>query len=141
MTKTKSVQKISSSQRASKKDNRKEIFQKLRAILSTYSPPLTAVSDFDSRYELVSKKEAEWAGRKFKEMYFGAAITQSNYVGLYLMHVYAHPENCNKISPELSKCLKGKSCFHIKTGDKQLMQQIKQTVKDGFNFYKKVKFI
>ena len=142
MAKTvKNVVKRSTGQKKEKPDARMEIFQKLRKILSKYSPPLVVISDFDSRYELVSKKEVEFNGRKYDQMYFGATIIQSNYVGLYLMHVYAQPGNVDKISPELRKCLKGKSCFHIQSADDKLMKQVETTVRDGIECYKKLKFM
>jgi len=122
-------------------DQRLEIFKQLKQILSKYSPPLTAVSDFEGRYELVSKKPTEFMGRKRPEMYFGAAIIQSNYVGLYLMHVYMSADYLKKISPDLMKTLKGKSCFHIKTLDDNLIKQIKTAVKDGMECYRKLNFI
>lgn len=122
-------------------DERLEIFKKMRKILSGYSPPLTAVSDFEGRYELVSKKPSEFMGRKKPEVYFGAVIIQGNYVGLYLMHVYVKPERLNNIAPELKKLLKGKSCFHIKTLDNNLIKQVEAAVKDGIECYKKLGFI
>lgn len=139
--KKKAVQKARTPKKSQPVDLRRAIFQKLRAILSEYSPPLAAISDVGARYELVSDKEVEWAGRQFKQFYFGAAIIQSNYAGLHLMHVYVHPDNRNKIPAALLKCLKGKACFHIKTTDNKLMKQIERTVSDGFKFYEKVKFV
>lgn len=122
-------------------DNRLEIFRQLKKILSEYAPPLTAVSDFEGRYELVSKKPVEFMGRKKPEIYFGGAIIQGNYVGLYLMHVYVSPEHLKQIAPDLLKTLKGKSCFHMKTIDNNLIKQIEAAVKDGIGCYRKLGFI
>lgn len=80
-------------------------------------------------------------GRKRPEMYFGAAFIQSNYVGLYLMHVYMSKNGLEKLGPELRKTLEGKSCFHIKTLDKNLIKQIEVAVKDDIDCYKKPGFI
>jgi hypothetical protein len=63
---------------------------------------------------LVSKKEVEIAGRKREEMWFAGIIIQKGYVGFYYMPVYAEPDLKKVFSPELLKCLKGKSCFRIK---------------------------
>jgi len=38
---------------------------------------------------------------------------------------------------ELLSTLKGKSCFHIKDLNPVLLTQIRQTLKDGFDLYKK----
>jgi hypothetical protein len=122
---------------AKKPDNRLEIFKEIKKMLSKYEPPLVATSNFESRYELVSKKEVVIAGRKKPEMYFGAAIIQSTYVGFYLMYPYCAPENLKKIPAELRKTLKGKSCFHITSLDATLKKQITDTLKLAFDFYKK----
>jgi hypothetical protein len=118
-------------------DDRLAIFKEIKKMLKKYEPPMTAVSDFESRYELVSKKDVVAFGRKRKEIYFGAAIIQSNYVGFYLMSVYANPELTKKIPAELMATLKGKSCFHIKKLDTTLKQQIAQSLAMFFEFYKK----
>ena len=120
-----------------KADNRLAMFKEIKKMLSKYKPPLVANSDFESRYELVSKKEVVIAGRKRSEVYFGAAIIQSNYVGFYLMSVYCEPSLYKKIAPELMKTLKGKTCFHIKTLDASMKKQIADAIKMSFDFYKK----
>jgi hypothetical protein len=61
--KKKAVQKARTPKKSQPVDLRRAIFQKLRAILSAYSPPLAAILDVGARYELVSEKEVEWAGR------------------------------------------------------------------------------
>jgi hypothetical protein len=57
------------------------------------------------------------------------------------MHVYISSDYLKKISPDLMKTLKGKSCFHIKALDENLIKQIKTAVKDGMECYKKLNFI
>ena len=74
-------------------------------------------------------------------MYFGAAIIQGNYVGLYLMHVYLSADYLKKIANELGRTLKGKSCFHIKKLDDNLIKQIETAVSEGIDCYKKLGFI
>jgi hypothetical protein len=122
---------------AKKVDNRLEMFKDIKKMLSKYEPPLVATSDFESRYELTATKEVVFAGRKRPGVYFGAAIIQSNYVGFYLMSVYADPKLTKQMPAELMKTLKGKSCFHIKTLDATLKKQIAEALKISFDFYKK----
>lgn len=118
-----------------------QVFGQLRQILSACCPPLTASMDVDGRYELVSKKPVEFMGKKRPELYFGSAIIQSNYVGLYLMHVYISVGHLKKIGPGLLRTLKGKSCFHIKSLDNTLIKEIEAAVQDGMNCYRKMGFI
>ena len=118
-----------------------KIFKQLKTVLSTAVPPLTVTADQPGKYELTSMKEVTFMGRYFPQMYFGAAVIQGSFVGLYLMHVYAQPAEVAKLSPALQKCLKGKSCFHIKTDDPALMKDIGKAIQLGLACYKKIKFI
>lgn len=74
-------------------------------------------------------------------MFFASLVVQSNYVGFYFMPVYTHPEMKKLIKPELMKLLKGKSCFHLKKTNNELLQQIKDTLKSGFEMYKKNEWV
>ncbi|MBI5267056.1 MAG: DUF1801 domain-containing protein [candidate division Zixibacteria bacterium] len=118
-------------------DARQAIFDDLKKLLKKYAPPMTAVSDFGGRYELVSKKAVVIAGRQRPEVYFAAAIIQGAYVGFYLMSIYADPALTKKMPADLMKTLKGKSCFHIKTLDAPLRKQIAEALKLSFEYYKK----
>ena len=66
------------------------------------------------RAVLISKKPVEILGRKKDELWFAAALVQKGYVSFYYMPVHGDPEVKGLIGPGLLKCLKGKSCFHIK---------------------------
>jgi hypothetical protein len=117
-------------------DERKEMFDKIKAQLKKYEPPFNARSDFESRFELWSEKDIEIAGRKRKEVYFAGLIIQSNYVGFYFMPIYTDTSLTEVFGTELLATLKGKSCFHIKKLDKKLLSQIKKALQIGFKLYK-----
>jgi hypothetical protein len=91
----------------------------------------------DGQVSLISKKEMEIKGRKISEAWLAGALIQKGYVGFYFMPVYVAPEIKNELHPELLKCLKGKSCFHIKKLDDELANQIKEALQKGYQFYKK----
>ena len=118
-----------------------KIFKKLKKILKKYENPLKPKLDLDSKYDLWSFKDIEVAGRKKKEVYFAGLIIQSNYVGFYYMPIYTDPKLEDKFDPELIKLLKGKSCFHIRSLDANLEQQIEKALKLGFQLYKKKEWI
>jgi hypothetical protein len=115
----------------------RRIFARLKNILARYSPPLTETVDLDSRYELYSVKDVELQGRKFKELFFGCVIIQGSYVGFYFMPVYTHTAMLDEVPEELRKCLKGKSCFHIKKYDEGLFELIAGMTARGFDWYRK----
>jgi hypothetical protein len=51
------------------------------------------------------------------ELWFAGALIQKGYVGYYFNPEYASGNGGKAVTPELMKCLKGKSCFHIKKAD------------------------
>lgn len=118
-----------------------EIFEKLKEILAKHAPPFTPVEHSQRGYELVSKKEVVFLGRKRPGMYFGSVQIQSSYVGLYLMPFYVRPERLDAISPELRELLKGKSCFHVRSLDSILIKQIEAAVQNGVDCYRQLGII
>lgn len=51
------------------------------------------------------------------------------------MPVYAAPERKELFAPELLALLKGKSCFHIKRLDDDLVRQIRDALGEGRRLY------
>jgi hypothetical protein len=113
------------------------IFKRLKILLKKYENPLKSKFDLDSKYDLWSFKDLEIAGRKKREMYFAGLIIQSNYVGFYFMPIYSDTKIKDLLKPELLSTLKGKSCFHIKSLNQKLENQIEKALKIGFDLYKK----
>ena len=114
-----------------------EIFQRLKGILEEYEDPLKPKFDLDSKYDLWSFKDLEIAGRKRKEVNFASLIIHSKHVGFYFMPIYSDTDLKDVFDPELLATLKGKSCFHIKTLNDQLEEQIRNALNIGFELYKK----
>jgi hypothetical protein len=115
----------------------KATFTAVRTLLERYQPPLTATVNRANRYELWSRREVEIAGRMHKEVFFASVIVQKDYVGFYFMPVYANTKLKSVFKPELLSRLKGKSCFHLKTLDRELTSQIRSALATGFAMYKK----
>jgi hypothetical protein len=111
------------------------LFNQLHSELAVYQPPLQPKYDTDSAYDLWSIKEAFFAGRKRKEVYFAGLTIRKDFVGFYYMPVYAEPEIKALFKPELLKLLKGKACFHIKRLDDDLLIQIREALEKGYKLY------
>ena len=112
------------------------IFSTIKGLMRVYSPPLMTKKDEETYYDLWSVRDVVIEGRKRKEVYFAGLVRYASYVGFYYMPVYAEPEMKAVFAPELLALLKGKSCFHIKKLDEELMRQIEQALADGFEMYK-----
>lgn len=113
------------------------IFENIKALMKPYAKGAIVEQGGDGgMYGLISKKAVEVEGRKKDEVHFAGLLVQKGYVGFYFMPVYADAEIKKVFKPELLKCLKGKSCFHIKKDDAQIMGQVKEALKVGYDLYK-----
>ncbi len=56
---------------------------------------------------------------------------------LKIFPTYTHKGKLSEMPEQLKKCLKGKSCFHIKKLDDELEVAIKNLVSEAIEIYKK----
>ena len=116
-----------------------EIFDRLEASVRRYAPPLAARTGGVTGKrdcQLWSEKAVEVAGRKRDEVFFAGLIVQKGYVGFYFMPVYTHSEQTAVFAPELLALLKGKSCFHVKRLDDDLVGHVDAALATGFDLYR-----
>lgn len=114
------------------------VFNQLKKLIAPYGKGTMVVrGDKPGQYHLWSDKEVELKGRKTPDVYFAGLMVQKGYVGFYFTPVYADPGLKSELHPQLLKCLKGKSCFHIKKNDPELMEQVKQALEIGYEDFKR----
>jgi hypothetical protein len=111
------------------------IFEILKPLLQAYQPPLVPKADNERYFDLWSPKPIMIEGRKKKEVFFAGLIIQKDYVGFYYMPIYAETDLKTVFKPELLRLLKGKSCFHVKKLDEELLRQIEAALRVGFESY------
>jgi hypothetical protein len=113
------------------------IFEAIKKMMMPYEKKkLKMIGGYGGMLCLISQKTVEIQGRKKEEVWFAGILVQKGYVGFYYMPVYAAPDMKKVFKPELLKCLKGKSCFHIKKQDPVIMDQIKESLKIGYDMFK-----
>ncbi|MCC6711563.1 MAG: DUF1801 domain-containing protein [Candidatus Pacebacteria bacterium] len=115
-----------------------QIFIEVKNLIADYDKVLVAekVEATKPQYHLWSYKSIEAFGRKRDKIYFAGVIQQKSFVGFYFMPVYAEPAKLKKFfSPKLLTLLKGKSCFHLKRLDADLLADIKHALEVGFKEY------
>jgi hypothetical protein len=122
-------------------DKRKEIFAEIKKILLPYGKKMNLSVDNQNKIELLGKKKATIYNKEIDGMYFAWAMIQKNFVGFYCFFQYSHPGFLKGCPENPRKCLKGKSCFHIKKNDPELMKSIKIYVDKGYKFYRKLGII
>jgi hypothetical protein len=111
------------------------IFEKIKALLKVYAKDnLKEQEGTAGMYNLISTRPVELLG-KTRELFFASVMVQKGFVGFYFFPIYTDPAISSELPIELLKCLKGKSCFHIKKNDDQLMGQIEQALETGYKLY------
>jgi len=119
------------------------VYTNVETLLREWMPPFKA-GDFTVKgkesLQLVTPKPiaipGAYGGKPLPHQ-FAAVILQKGYVGLYLMGVYSNPALKKKISPALLKTLKGKSCFHLKTADESMKEDIRMALGASAAIYRK----
>jgi hypothetical protein len=114
------------------------VFNELVKLMEPFAKgSLEKVGGKDGQVGLISKKPVEMNGHKVTEVYLAGSLVQKGYVGFYFMPIYTAPELKSELHPELLKCLKGKSCFHIKKMNEEVAEQVKEALQKGYELYKK----
>lgn len=113
----------------------------LQQLLKNHCPPLRVRKDNENVYEVAGTKKAMQGKQKVDGYYFGSVVPKPKDIRLYYFPIYTHVDEFEWISPELRKCLKGKSCFHIKKLDDSLLNDISAMITKGVELYKKDELI
>lgn len=93
-------------------------------------------------YHLYGTEEVSLFGKKPQNTYFAGVIKQKNYVSFYFSPVYSHPDDFKpKISSDLNRFLKGKSCFNLTKTTPELIAEIDNLLDLGIKKYKEIKWI
>lgn len=125
-------------------------FRELKELLKKHSKGLKGTEEvFKSKaktkkmsYHLYGTKEVSIIPkRKPQPTYVAGIIKQKSFIGFYFMPIYSHPHNFEIKNPELKKALKGKSCFHIKKLDKNIIFELNEMLAKGIEFYRKENWI
>jgi len=111
-----------------KQNDFESTFAKLKEILGAYESKLIVVADTKNYYAL----ETHYVMKNKRRMYFAGIKIGKAYVSYHLMPVYAFPELCSTISPELKKRMQGKACFNFSTPDEKLFKELAKLTKVGF---------
>ncbi|MDE3253303.1 MAG: DUF1801 domain-containing protein [Bacteroidota bacterium] len=114
-----------------------DLFETIKKMMEPYSGKRKLVlhADTGGQANLVSHQPVEIKGKKRNELWVVSALVQKGYVGFYYSPVALHGNLSQYFSEEFIKCLKGKSCFHIRKKDPKIMQDIKKAIQLGYEGY------
>ncbi len=112
-----------------------EIKSTLIQLLKNHCPPLRIRKEEDTSFEVCGTKERMQGKQMVDGFYFASIVPKPKDVRLYFFPIYTHVEQFTNIPGNLRKCLKGKSCFHIKKLDSELTKAIKEMISTGVAIY------
>ncbi|WP_299683085.1 hypothetical protein [uncultured Dokdonia sp.] len=113
----------------------KEMDQILRSMIKEHIGPLQIRKDEATVLEAAGTIPTLQGKQKVNGFYFASVMPKPKDVRLYFFPIYTDPEVFKDIAPELRKCLKGKSCFHIKKIDDNLTTHITNMIALGIKTY------
>ena len=118
------------------KTDLKEIENTLKELLRKQTPPLQVRIEKEGQFEVAGTKPAMQGKQKVDGFYLASVIPKPKDVRLYYFPIYTHVDQFH-ISDELRKCLKGKSCFHIKKVSPAMEKEIEEMINKGASLYEK----
>jgi hypothetical protein len=113
------------------------VFQSLRALLVPYAGALVTVHDDDTQFYL----DTHHVQKNKKPLFFAAAQVKKASVSYHLMPVYVQPDLLDDVSPALTACMQGKSCFTFKVPDPDLLQELERLTARAYQSYQAQGFI
>ncbi len=108
----------------------------LRAMIKKHHAHLNIRKDDSSGFEAAGTIPTMQGKQKVNGFYFASTIPKPNDCRLYFFPIYTDTAQFQNIDPLLRKCLKGKSCFHIKKMDDSLKASIQNMIDKGIAIYK-----
>lgn len=114
------------------------IRERLVGLLKKHENVFKLVSDKPEKFEVHGTIPTMQGKQKVDGFYFGSVIPKPKDIRLYFFPMYTHRNNLHDdMSPELSKFLKGKSCFHIKHLTPELETEIEAMIDKAVMLYQK----
>lgn len=112
-----------------------EIDLKLRELIKRHTNMLQVRKDDSSGLEVAGTIPTMQGKQKVDGIYFASVIPKPKDCRLYFFPIYTDVEEFTDIDPALRKCLKGKSCFHIKKMDVSLEVSVSAMIDKGIEVY------
>jgi len=120
-----------------KPESLEAVYDELYALLSQYAPPFVLKEDsIKGKRDLhLQAPEPVIVPGKYggspKMVGMASIILQKGYVGFYFLPIYLEPALAEKLSRELRKLLKGKTCFYVRRLTPELKKDVRAALEIG----------
>lgn len=118
-----------------------EIREALVASFDKYLPPLRVSKSRYECFEVEGTIKAMQGKKEVDGFYFATVVPKPKDIRLYFFPIYTHVDAYKDLSDEMRKCLKGKSCFHIKKLSTEMEKEIHRMIAKGVELYQRDKLI
>ena len=112
-----------------------DIQDSLHQLLTLHTPPLQVRTHTDTNFEVAGTRATMQGKQQVDGIYFASVVPKPQDIRLYFFPIYTHVAEFEGLSDALRKCLKGKSCFHIKQLSPDLETEIGAMVAKGVAIY------
>lgn len=119
------------------KTDLKEIETTFKTMLKSLAPEIQIRVDNEKTFETAGTIPAMQGKQKVEGYYFASVMPKPKDVRFYFFPIYTHASAFADVSEELRRCLKGKSCFHIKKLSPELEKEFETIIHRGAELYKK----
>lgn len=104
--------------------------------LKEHQPTLKITVDKPTQFKMTGTIPAMQGKKKVDGFYFGSIVPKPKDVRFYFFPMYTHRgELFEAQSEELKKCLKGKSCYHIKKLSPEMKTEITEMIQKAITLY------
>lgn len=115
-----------------------EIRQTFIDLLKDHLGQLKITADNETKFEVTGTIEAMQGKKKVDGFYFATVVPKPKDVRFYFFPTYTHRDDLiDTFSDEMKKCLKGKSCFHVKSLSPELEEEFKGLIAKAIKLYQK----
>lgn len=113
------------------------VFEDLKRVLLKYVKGSYVVKDdLPGNFSVYYDKPVETAGRTYPQIPFAALLIQKGFVGFYFFCVYTEPSLKSELPEALRKLLRGKSCFHFTSSDRDMLKDVDHALTAGYRLYR-----
>jgi hypothetical protein len=98
---------------------------------------LEIIKDAEGDYSL----NAGYSEQYKKVIWFGGVKKMKNYVSYHLIAVYACPQICKELSPELRRRLHGRSCFNFTELNDSILNELSSVTARSVEAFRKAKWL
>ena len=109
----------------------KETFEAVKAVLVAQSQGMRVTQDGPSGYSVDTAGPIELAGRHMPNIFFAAVKEGKHDTALHFFPIYSHPQRFADLPATLRTRMTGKSCFHFKRVDAELLDAVADMLARG----------